>query len=261
MRRLLGIALATAVLTTACGGGSERVVVAAGTTLVDSGFLDAVVEAYVADTGAERISVLGRSSKEAISLGASGDADMLITHEPVALYEFLTTQPDAIVTEPFASRFVIVAPPRTVIEASDAIGVFEAVAATGTPFISRDDGSGTHAREMSIWEAADIDPVEEPWYTRAGAGMGATLLVASDREAVTLAELGAFLSAASALDLVEVSLEDVSGLENPYQATVVNPDSSPGAAAFQAWLSTEAGRSAIQEVNLALFGFVVYEVA
>lgn len=260
MKRLVALALVLAAATAACGGGSERVVIAAGTTLVDSGFLDAVVDAYVEDTGNDRPSVLGRSSREVIALGSSGDADLMITHEPVSLYEFLISHPAAVVTEPFASRFVIVAPPGDVFEEPDAVALFGAIADQGAPFVSRDDGSGTHARELALWAEAGVEPSDEEWYVRAGSGMGATLLITAERGAYTLSELGAFLAASETVDLVEVALDSASGLENPYQATVVDPGRSEGAASFQAWLDSAEGRRSITDANIALFGSVVYEV-
>lgn len=260
MRRLVAVAIVLAVAASSCGGDSERVVVAAGTTLVDSGFLDLVIDSYVEDTGAERPSVVGRSSLEAIALGSSGDADVLLTHEPDALAGFLADHSEAVVTEPFASRFVIVGPPDLGIDGVDAPAVFTAVPDAGVAFVSRDDGSGTHARERSIWDAAGIVPDEQDWYVRAGAGMGATLLIASDRGGVTLSELGAFLSAAPTVDLVEIELGDTTGLGNPYQLTVVDPAASGGASELQVWLASDTGRDAIDRVNHELFGFVVYEV-
>lgn len=260
MKRLAALVLVATVAATACSAGSDRVVVAAGTTLVDSGFLEAVVDAYAEDTGFDDISVVGRSSLEAVALARSGDADVIITHEPSVLAAFLEEQPESSVVEPFASRFIVVAPAGWSQGEADAVAAFRSVAERRSPFVSRDDGSGTHARELAIWSLAGIDPSLEPWYVRAGAGMGATLLVAADREAITLAELGAFLSAGERGSLVEVPLGDAAGLENPYVATVPASVGNARATSFQQWLVSDRGREAILDANEALFGFQVYSV-
>ena len=65
MRRLVGTVLL--VLIAACGG-SERVVVAAGTTAVDSGLIDALVEAYEAESPGVHLSVVGRATLDVLEL-------------------------------------------------------------------------------------------------------------------------------------------------------------------------------------------------
>ena len=263
-RRLVRIAVVAAVcalLVASCGAddAQDRVVIAAGRTLVDSGFLELVVNAYAEDTGADRPSVLGRSSREAMALAASGDADITITHEPVSLGAFLDDHPAASVTEPFASRFIVVAPAGTILDTTSVGAAFISVPGAGMEFVSRADGSGTHARELDVWSSAGIDPTGQTWYVRAGAGMGATLLIASERRAATLAELGAFLASEPELDLVAIPLDDAAGLDTPYQLTVVDPMNA-GAAQFANWLVSPRGRAAVDASNAERFGVEVYRV-
>ena len=61
-------------------------------------------------------------------------------------------------------------------------------------FVSRGDESGTHAREKLLWEKAgyDYDTVRNSgdWYLESGAGMGAVLLLADEKDAYTLTDAG-----------------------------------------------------------------------
>ena len=91
------------------------------------------------------------------------------------------------------------------------------------PFVSRDDGSGTNAKEREIWALVPYDPSGDEWYVRTGSGMGATLLVANEKGAVTLSELGAWLTARDGLRLSELPITDTALLDNPYEVTVLFP--------------------------------------
>lgn len=261
MRRFGSVLAMTALIVAGCAGhGGQRVVIAAGTTLVDSGFLQAVIDSYAADHKDITMSVVPVGSAEAVAYARAGSADLIITHEPHVLATYLAEAPDAIATSPFASSFVVVAPPTAIIDTSDVVSAFRSVALSEVTFVSRDDGSGTNVREREIWELAGIDPDGENWYLRTGSGMGSSLLVVDQRSAVSLTELGAFLTAAPALNLAIVPLADTTALENPYAVTVPSPAESAAAVAFQAWLSSEPGRAAIVDANNRLFGTVVYRV-
>jgi tungstate transport system substrate-binding protein len=261
LRRTLVLAAAIAVVAISCSGNAgERVIVAAGTTLVDSGFLGLLVEQYEAGAPDDSISVVGLSSAQATAYADAGNADLMITHDAVALGSFLERSPSAASEIAFVSRFLVVAPQGVVPASEDATAAFRFVSETATPFVSRDDGSGTHAREQLVWASVPFDPSGEGWYIRTGTGMGATLLVADQLAAATLTELGAYLDVADILSLVEVQLANDDDLANPYDITVVDSSGSPGAVAFMQWLLSDAGRGAITLANKELFGTQVYEV-
>lgn len=254
--------LLAAIVGTACSGSDpERVVVAAGTTVVDSGLVERLIEAYRATGADESFSVVGVSTAEALSLGASGGADLLITHQEALEDEFLAEHPEAIVTPAFTSRFLLAGPadePPALVGAG-IVDAFTAIAADGLPFVTRRDGSGTYAKEQELWALAGIDPVDEQWYTETGQGMGFTLQVADQRSAYVLTEDGAYRAAAETLSLVPVDAGAPSGLlDNPYRAIVVDADASPAAHRFIDWLSSDGGRDALLAANGALFGELVY---
>jgi len=258
MRRAMLLVAALSLALVSCAGqDADRLVLAAGTTLVDSGFIEMVVLTYTTESEGSEIAVIGLGSTEAIAYADAGNADMTITHEPEALVAFLSTHPAATSFVPFASEFVLVGPPTFVGQDVTVVDAFGRVAASGTPFVSRDDGSGTYAREQMIWASVPSAPEGQEWYTRTGSGMASTLLVASQRSAVTLAELGAYLTVSAELSLVEIPVEQQSLLENPYDLTLVD-SSDPAAAAFSEWLSGSRGVAAIQAANERLFGAQVY---
>jgi tungstate transport system substrate-binding protein len=245
-----GVATLLVLLAAGCSGTDERVIVAAGTTVVDSGFIERVLEEYPSDV---QVSVVGVSSREALALGAAGSAELLITHLPEAETAFLTAHPGASQVPVFSSEFVLVGPSGEM--SPDVVEAFRTIAAEEHPFVSRGDGSGTAAKEREIWESAGIDPTHQPWYVVTGQGMGFTLQVADQRRAFTLAEVGTLLGAVP-LTLIPVSDGD-RRLENPYRVTLVE-GASPAARALFDWLTSEAGTDAIIDANVELFGELLY---
>ncbi|MFV1999484.1 MAG: substrate-binding domain-containing protein [Acidimicrobiia bacterium] len=256
----MALVVAVGVVISACSTApDQRVVVAAGTTVVDSGFIGAVVDIYRAEGGEAQISIVGLSTQQALAYASAGSADVTITHDRDALDAFLSARPGVSASPVFSSRFVLVGPPSLSFQDVTPSGILRAVASDPIPFVSRDDGSGTHAKELELWSIAGIDPSNASWYIRTGTGMGATLQVASARSAVTLAEVGVFFAAADQIDLVVISAEDAS-LDNPYDVAVVAGEDQPLAGAFVTWLLSDRGGRAIEDANEAIFGTQVYQV-
>ncbi|MCX7134620.1 substrate-binding domain-containing protein [Aeromonas sp.] len=121
-------------------------------------------------------------------------------------------------------------------------------------FISRGDESGTHIKEKTLWQAADVKP-EFAGYKSIGQGMGPTLTMASELGAYTLTDRGTWLAYQSKLDLA-VLLEGDKRLFNPYQVILVNPKRYPdlnteGARTLKNWLVSEHGQTLIGDFKVA----------
>jgi tungstate transport system substrate-binding protein len=261
MRRVAASFVALVLVVSACASsGDERVVVGAGTTVVDSGLVEFLVEEYARSGGPGEIDVIGLSSQQSIAYAAAGNADVTITHEKEILTSFLAETPAAVSSPVFTSRFVYVASPDLSFALPTVESILETVASDAIVFVSRDDGSGTYAREVAMWGAVGVDPTGEPWYIRTGTGMGETLLVTDQRDGVTLAEEGAYLAAADAISLVPVDNGTDADLVNPYDITLVDPSANDAAVEFFAWLTAESGRAAIVAANESLFGSQVYRL-
>ena len=97
-------------------------------------------------------------------------------------------------------------------------------------FVSRGDESGTHAREKLLWQKAghDYDAVRDSgdWYLESGAGMGAVLLLADEKDAYTLTDAGTYWAFMRDLDLTPLVKEGDS-LLNVYSVIAVSPERFP----------------------------------
>ncbi|MHA2029102.1 MAG: substrate-binding domain-containing protein, partial [Candidatus Kariarchaeaceae archaeon] len=130
--------------------------------------------------------------------------------------------------------FIIVGPTDDPANASDADTVeraFERIKSAGEAddidFYSRGDSSGTHLKELAIWDNAGIErpSANSNWYFETGSGMSDTLNVADEKNAYTLSDLGTYLQIKenSGLQLTVLYDEDAS-LYNPYSYIIVSPE-------------------------------------
>ncbi len=124
--------------------------------------------------------------------------------------------------------FVIVGPksdPAGIGNGGSVTQVLQRIFAGRHPFISRGDDSGTHKRELLLWEAAGRSPAGA-WYREVGQGMGKTLQIASELDAYTITDRGTWLAYQARLD-IGVLFENDTPLFNPYGIIAVNPARHP----------------------------------
>src|SRR5437879_63286 len=159
-------------------------------------------------------------SGQILGAAARGDLDVVITHAP-SLEQRLLVAPGRVALRcPFvASRFAVVGPasdPASVRAARTAADAFHRIAATRASFVSRGDSSGTHIKELSLWQAAGIASPgkSDSWYIQTGVDQAATLRLADERRAYALADLPTF-TRLTGVDLRVLFAADTA-LGNPY---------------------------------------------
>lgn len=218
-----------------CGSSAEpsvqrdQLIVATTTSLNDSGLLeDAILPALKASQPELTVKVVAVGSGEAIAMGAKGEADVLLVHSPADEAQFMADGHGTL-RLPFAyNHFVIVGPaddPAKVKQAKTAADAFASIASSSSAFVSRGDQSGTHKKELKIWDAAGVTPKGD-WYLSTGQGMGETLRVASEKQGYTLTDVGTYLAQKASLDLVALTSES-EDLKNVYDVIIVNQNEFP----------------------------------
>lgn len=267
--RLLAAVCALAVLTAACGGGGEgdggAIILATTTSTRDSGLLDELVPRFERQTGI-RVKVIAVGTGAALRMAGEGNADAVLVHAPEAEAAYVASGDLVGGRLVMANDFVIVGPPADPARAAAAPDLPAAVAAIAARgrFVSRGDDSGTHQRELALWQAAGIDP-RAVAREETGQGMGATLAIASERRAYTLADRGTWLALRDTLDLA-VLVEGGPELRNVYRVHVVNPARHGGveaarAEAFAAFLVAPATQALIGRFRAAEFGRSLFSPA
>jgi tungstate transport system substrate-binding protein len=262
-RLILTAALALAALVLAdCGGGGGGSTTASGTMILatttstrDSGLLDVVIPGFERASKCQ-VKPLAVGSGDALKLGETGDADVLLVHSPAAEEAYMRGGHGASRLAVMHNDFVLVGPPADpgrIAGASDAPTALRRIARTREPFISRGDDSGTNVKELALWKMAGIKP-SGSWYVETGQGMGETLTVASQKRGYTLSDRGTFLATKS-LD-AKIFVQGGMALRNPYHVIVVrHQGTNLGCAkAFSSWITSARTQRFISRFGVAKYG-------
>ncbi len=226
------------------------------TSLDNSGLLEAILPAFTEESGI-KVDVVAVGTGAALQHGRNGDVDVVLVHAPNAEKEFIEEAHGTERSYIAKNEFVIVGietDPAGLADFDTAGEAFLHLMGSGTRFISRGDDSGTHKREMELWNSIDTQPSGE-WYIEAGQGMGAILNMANELEAYTLTDIGTFYSMEHNLDLV-ILLRGDAALENIYSIIPVDPLDHPdiyheGALELVEWITGDQAKELIDgfEVN------------
>jgi tungstate transport system substrate-binding protein len=239
---------------------NPNLILATTTSTQDSGLLDVLVPMFQEKTGYVVQSV-AVGSGAALKMGEEGNADVLLVHAPAAEKELMEAGWGKDRFLVMHNDFVIVGPaqdPAGIKSATTTLEAFKAIAENGVNFITRGDDSGTHKMELSLWEKTAVDPSGQAWYTDSGQGMGATLTIASEKQAYTLTDRATYLANKDNLEL-GVLFEGDAALLNVYHVITVNPDKWPksnydGAVAFSEFMIDPETQAVIGEFGMDKFG-------
>ncbi|MEF8836583.1 MAG: substrate-binding domain-containing protein [Candidatus Bipolaricaulota bacterium] len=210
----------------------EELVLATTTSTYDSGLLSELNPVFEERFNV-KIKTIAVGTGAAIRHAENGDADVIMVHARPAEDEFMKEGWGVNRRDLMYNDFIIVGPgddPAGLSEMSKAAAAFQKIANSGDKFVSRGDDSGTNKKELSIWDAAGVEPSGK-WYLEIGKGMGDALVQADKMGAYTMSDRGTYLSMKDNLDLEILIQGPVKGgdqvLMNPYGVIAVNPAKYP----------------------------------
>ncbi|MDG2049966.1 MAG: substrate-binding domain-containing protein [Myxococcota bacterium] len=215
---------------------AESLLLATTTSVQDSGLLAALLPSFTRQTGI-RVQTVAVGTGAALRMGAEGNADVLLTHAPRAEKALVESGAVDERVEIMENYFVLAAPPSDPagLRASSSVEeMLRRVVAEQATFVSRGDDSGTHKKEIALFEAAGLDPSASwPGLTRTGSGMGLSLQIAGQKQAYILSDVGTFLAFQERTGLISISGQEAC-LRNTYSILRVNPKRFPRAHASEA---------------------------
>ena len=250
--------LMLAFVVTACSGNETGTITLATTTSTeDSGLLDFILPYFREDTGWD-IRVISVGTGAALQLGRDGEADVVLVHARAEEDRFVAEGYSARRFDVMHNDFVIVGPDPfmgPIAYNNDPRATFLDIYQQNIDFISRGDNSGTHIKELEIWDEISIsDPYANPNYISVGQGMGATLTMAIEMGSFTLTDRATCLNHPDHGGLSIISeFGDI--LKNPYGLMVVSDAREyDGAHIFVEWLISERVQQLIGIFGLEEFG-------
>ena len=241
---------------------NQDLILATTTSTQDSGLLDVLIPLFEQQTG-YKVKVVAVGTGAALQMGQQGNADVLLVHAPSSEVTYMAGGfgKDRLLV--MHNDFIIVGPtadPAGIKGTASAVDAFKKIATSSAMLISRGDQSGTNIKELSLWKSAGLDPAgQKPaWYVQSGQGMGATLTIASEKNAYTLTDRATYLANKSNLQL-DILVEKDTSLLNVYHVITVNPDKWPkvnykGAIAFAKWITDPATQTVIGTFGVDKYG-------
>lgn len=249
--------LLSALLVAPVWSQDKSIVMASTTSTEQSGLFGHLLPPFKQTTGID-VRVVAVGTGQALDTGRRGDADIVFVHDTAAEEKF--------VAEGFATKrlavmyndFVVVGPASDPAKAkgNDIAVALARIHTSGAPFISRGDKSGTHAAELRLWQAANIDiaKAKAAGYKECGCGMGPALNMGSSSNAYVLTDRGTWLSFKNRGELT-ILVEGDKRLFNQYGVMVVNPARHPHvksalAQQFADWIVSDAGQRRIADYKI-----------
>ncbi len=259
LTRMLSVALAAGILASPASFAAEDAIILQSTTsTANSGLYDYILPMFEEETGI-RVNVVAVGTGQAIKNARNGDGDVLLVHARSAEEQFVAEGYGVERFDVMYNDFIIVGPPDDpagIAGSEDAALAFATIAAAGVPFASRGDNSGTHKKEIALWNEAGVDPTvaSGTWYRETGSGMGATLNAAVGMSAYTMTDRGTWISFKNKGNH-EILVEGDPNLFNQYGVILVNPGKHPNVnanagQAFIDWILSDDGQAAIAGYRL-----------
>ncbi|MEM1040689.1 MAG: substrate-binding domain-containing protein [Pseudomonadota bacterium] len=236
---------------------SQVLRVAVTTSFENSGLADVLLPVAEDDLDID-IQLIVVGTGQALKLGTAGDVDAVLVHSKAAEEAFVNGGHGLRRTEIMFNDFVLIGPrldPANVGAANTIGAALSSIAAVRSVFVSRGDDSGTHKKELALWDRANVSTFAPHWYRETGSGMGAALNTAAGLNAYILSDRATWLKFGNKADLALLYSGDPA-LRNQYAYLPVNPAKHPhiaqaAALAFEAWLISSKAQALIDGYQVA----------
>ena len=200
---------------------ANKIIVASTTSTYDTGLLNLLNDKFYEKFNI-RVQVLSLGTGQAIRTAKDGNAEILLVHHKPSEIEFMNNGYGEERYEIMYNDYVLVGPKSDDGNCKSVQHKLEEIHNNKFLFISRGDDSGTHRKELEMWNLANIDiNKNKEWYLSVGQGMGSTLLISNEKKAYTLSDRSTWIAFNNREDL-KIVCEDFPPLFNQYGIILVN---------------------------------------
>ena len=201
--------------------GENKIIVASTTSTYDTGLLNLLNEEFYKKYEV-RVQVLSLGTGQAIRTAKDGNAEILLVHHKPSEIEFIDNGYGLERHEIMYNDYVLVGPKNDNDLCKSVQQKLKQIYINQYLFISRGDDSGTHRKELEMWDLTDIKVNKnKKWYLSVGQGMGSTLLIANEKKGYTLSDRSTWIAFNNRENL-KIVCEDFPPLFNQYGIILVN---------------------------------------
>ncbi len=257
-RVALALVLLAALTATSTLADSRSILVQSTTSTANSGLYDYLLPDFEAATGIQ-VNVVAVGTGQAIKNAKNCDADVLLVHAKSAEERFVLDGFGVKRFDLMYNDFIVVGPVNDPAGIKGSVSINDAlvkIAQSRSLFASRGDDSGTHKKEMKLWDIAGVDAKASSgdWYRSTGSGMGATLNTGVGLGAYVITDRATWINYRNKSDYI-IAAEGDKALLNQYGVVLVNKQKCPmsnsvDGQAFVDWLLSAEGQLAIANYRI-----------
>ena len=233
-----------------CIALENKIIVASTTSTYDSGLLTYLNDHFKNKYNIN-VQILAQGTGQALRTAKDGNIEVLLVHHKESEIQFIKDGYGIKRYDLMYNDFVIVGPKNDHSNCFNINTKLKDIITNKKIFISRGDDSGTHKKEIELWNLIDLNikDFDESFYFSVGQGMGNVLLIANEKLAYTLSDRSTWLSFNRKNNL-KIICENKPPLFNQYGLIIVNPNINKDlniedAIKYVNWLLSDEGKDLI----------------
>lgn len=234
---------------------TNRLIIASTTSTNDTGLLDFINKEFSEKYNID-IHVIALGTGQALEVAKRGNADILLVHHTLSEINFVKEGYGIKRYNLMYNDFIIVGPIDSNYHCDSTEDIFLKIKNDEMLFLSRGDDSGTHIKEMSLWNDIKFNPEYfSKWYKKVGQGMGSTLFIANEMLGYTLTDRSTWVKFKKKENL-KIICENKPPLINQYGIIAINPNKYQNsnyklAKTYINWITSEKGKKLINNFKIS----------
>ena len=228
----------------------SSIILASTTSTSDSGLLNYLNE-YFEDKFNIKIHVLSLGTGQALRTAQDGNVEVVLVHHKNSELKFIENGFGLVRHNLMYNDFIIVGPKEHKFPCFNIKSKLEMIHKKKLTFISRGDDSGTHKKEIELWNLLkENNKKSKSWYLESGQGMGKTLLIANNKKAYTLSDRSTWRTFKKKNNL-KIICEGKPPLINQYGIILVkNSINTKEAKKYIEWIISDKGKKLINDYKI-----------